>query len=79
MHTPPTATKPKGTINIYFSTQYQKYHARIYRRGRFYHVGRYVTKCVAEQKAQEQLDRMPELPPAPDDEMAKLIATELGI
>jgi hypothetical protein len=58
-----TASKPKGTISVYFDERYQKYHARIYRRGQFFHVGRFATKKVAAEEAAKALDKMPVLPP----------------
>lgn len=51
------------TAKVYFNSQYQQYHARIYvgiRNGKptYFHVGRFRTKEIAEAKAKDMLERM---------------------
>lgn len=45
------------TARVYFDTQYKQYHARIYMgSGKYFHVGRFRTKEIAEAKANEMLN-----------------------
>lgn len=47
------------TARVYFNTQYKQYHARIYMgNGKYFHVGRFRTKEIADAKAKDMLERM---------------------
>lgn len=42
---------------VYFNKQYQKYHARIYRNGKYHHLGRFNSLAEAKEAREEAENR----------------------
>lgn len=47
------------TTSIYYSNYFKKWHARIYHRGKYFHVGRFATRKEAQSAAKAKLESLP--------------------